>query len=34
MAKQQIKNNPKVLGLDVSTKTSGWALFDMVSGEL
>jgi len=34
MAKQQIKNNPKVLGLDVSTKTIGWALFDMVSGEL
>ena len=34
MAKQQIKNNPKVLGLDVSTKTIGWALFDMISGEL
>lgn len=29
-----IKNNPKVLGLDVSTKTIGWALFDMVSQEL
>jgi len=34
MAKQQVKNNPKVLGLDVSTKTIGWALFDMVSEEL
>ena len=34
MARQQIKNNPKVLGLDVSTKTIGWALFDMISGEL
>ena len=34
MAKQQIKNNPKVLGLDVSTKTIGWALFDMISGDL
>jgi len=29
-----IKNNPKVLGLDVSTKTIGWALFDMVTQEL
>ena len=34
MAKQLIRNNPKVLGLDVSTKTIGWALFDMISGEL
>jgi len=34
MAKQQVKNNPKVLGLDVSTKTIGWALFDMISEEL
>jgi RNase H-fold protein (predicted Holliday junction resolvase) len=34
MAKQQIKNNPKVLGLDVSTRTIGWALFDIVSQEL
>lgn len=25
----QLKNNPKVLGLDVSTKTIGWALFDI-----
>ena len=34
MVKQQIKNNPKVLGLDVSTKTIGWALFDMITEEL
>ena len=34
MAKQQIKNNPKVLGLDVSTKTIGWALFEIQSGNL
>ena len=34
MAKQQIKNSPKVLGLDVSTKTIGWALFDIMSQEL
>ena len=34
MGKQQIKNNPKVLGLDVSTKTIGWALFDIMSQEL
>jgi RNase H-fold protein (predicted Holliday junction resolvase) len=34
MIKKQIKNNPKVLGLDVSTRTIGWALFDMISGEL
>jgi len=32
--KQQVKNNPKVLGLDISTKTIGWALFDIMSGEL
>ena len=29
-----IKNNPKVLGLDVSTKTIGWALFDIQTQEL
>jgi hypothetical protein len=29
-----IKNSPKVLGLDVSTKTIGWALFDIGSQEL
>ena len=34
MTKQQIKNSPKVLGLDVSTKTIGWALFDIMSQEL
>ncbi len=30
----KIKNNPKILGLDVSTKTIGWALFDMRTQEL
>lgn len=34
MAKKSFQNNPKILGLDVSTKTIGWALFDMVSEEL
>ena len=29
-----LKNNPKVLGLDVSTKTIGWALFDIQTQEL
>ena len=33
MAKQ-IKNSPKVLGLDISTRTIGWALFDIQSQEL
>ena len=33
MAKQ-IKNAPKVLGLDISTSTIGWALFDIQSKEL
>lgn len=33
MAKE-IKNTPKVLGLDISTKTIGWALFDVKSQEL
>ena len=33
MAKS-IKNSPKILGLDVSTKTIGWALFDIQSREL
>ena len=28
------KNSPKVLGLDVSTKTIGWALFDIQSKDL
>ena len=30
----KIGNTPKVLGLDVSTKTIGWALFDMQTQEL
>ena len=34
MAKKAYQNNPKVLGLDVSTKTIGWALFDMRTQEL
>ncbi len=29
MSKQDLKNSPKVLGLDISTKTIGWALFDL-----
>jgi hypothetical protein len=29
-----IKNTPKILGLDISTKTIGWALFDIQSQEL
>tara|TARA_R110000868_G_scaffold322123_3_gene583114 strand:+ start:550 stop:1158 length:609 start_codon:yes stop_codon:yes gene_type:complete len=29
-----IKNTPKVLGLDISTRTIGWALFDMQTQEL
>lgn len=29
-----MKNNPKVLGLDVSTTTIGWALFDLNTREL
>ena len=33
MAKQ-LKQAPKVLGLDISTKTIGWALFDYQSKEL
>ena len=24
-----LKNSPKVLGLDISTKTIGWSLFDI-----
>ena len=34
MAKNSVKNNPKVLGLDISTKTIGWALFDIMNQEL
>jgi len=32
--KKTLKESPKVLGLDVSTKTIGWALFDIQSQEL
>jgi hypothetical protein len=32
--KNNLKNTPKVLGLDISTKTIGWALFDIKSQEL
>ena len=31
---KNIKNSPKVLGLDVSTTTIGWALFDIQNQEL
>ena len=33
-AKSDLKNSPKVLGLDISTKTIGWSLFDIQSKEL
>ena len=29
-----LKNTPKVLGLDISTKTIGWALFDLMDQKL
>ena len=32
--KQDFKNTPKVLGLDISTKTIGWSLFDIQTKEL
>lgn len=32
--KRDLKNTPKVLGLDISTKTIGWSLFDIKSQEL
>lgn len=32
--KKPIENTPKVLGLDVSTKTIGWALFEIETKEL
>lgn len=32
--KKNIKETPKVLGLDVSTRTIGWALFDIQNKEL
>ena len=31
---KKIQSNPKVLGLDVSTRTIGWALFDITTKEL
>lgn len=31
---KKLENNPKVLGLDVSTKTIGWALFDIETKQL
>jgi hypothetical protein len=34
MGKNINKNSPKILGLDVSTKTIGWALFDIQTKEL
>ena len=34
MSKENLKNSPKVLGLDISTKTIGWALFDLHSQNL
>jgi hypothetical protein len=30
----KLKNTPKILGLDISTKTIGWALFDVDSSKL
>ena len=32
--KTPMKNSPKVLGLDISTKTIGWALFDIKTQDL
>ena len=29
-----LKNTPKVLGLDISTKTIGWSLFDIQTQKL
>jgi hypothetical protein len=34
MGNKTLKESPKVLGLDVSTRTIGWALFDMQNREL
>jgi len=31
---KNLKNSPKVLGLDISTKTIGWALFDVQNQDL
>jgi hypothetical protein len=32
--KKPLKEKPKVLGLDISTRTIGWALFDIIDKEL
>ncbi|MEY4572284.1 MAG: hypothetical protein RLZ10_1510, partial [Bacteroidota bacterium] len=32
--KKNLKQSPKVLGLDISTSTIGWALFDIQTKEL
>ncbi len=34
MNNNKLKNSPKVLGLDISTRTIGWALFDIQTQEL
>lgn len=34
MIRKKLHNEPKVLGLDVSTKTIGWALFDIQTQDL
>jgi len=34
MNNTKLKNTPKILGLDVSTRTIGWALFDIQSQDL
>ncbi len=34
MVKNIVKDSPKILGLDVSTKTIGWSLFDIDSKSL
>lgn len=34
MSDKGLKNTPKVLGLDISTKTIGWALFDINKQDL
>ena len=32
--RNNLKNAPKVLGLDISTKTIGWSLFDIQTQKL
>jgi len=34
MSKENLKNSPKILGLDISTKTIGWALFNLKTQDL